>query len=1002
MDGRISSHRSHASHHAWLYLILSCLSLSAHAQVARCRVDIPAESLSKELIAFGRQCKILPLLLSVGDELDGIGGNAVVGNLEPVEALRRILSNTGWTFSFRNPDEVSIEPDRQPNIPPNRSDTFVSQAPYSDDTVSVGTGDSMPKSSLSPAPTDQVLVTGTHIRGVDTITSPLISLAAGQIADTGYAGAQSMIDNTLPMSSNNTPRDDYTGAVLGNYGTGQGINLRGLGVGATLVLVDGRRQPLAGFYGNFVDVSAVPSSAIDRIEVIADGASALYGSDAIAGVVNIILRHDFVGAETSARYARGEGGGDEALASQVFGSQWDGGHGMVLYQYTDLTSVPIAARSYAANSDKRPQGGDDFSSIDANPGNILNPATYMAAYAIPPGQDGRALSVTQLLPSRVNWQNPLLGMQLYPQRTTHSVYLTAEEEASTAVTWFFEGRLDQREDALQNYAYAQTLIVPASNPFFVDPFGHSPYVAVGYSFLDDLGNIHQTSKTVTATASIGLKAALGNGWQSALSLSDGIQNMNATGSNWVNNFVLRAALADSDPATAFNPFGAGSNTPRSTLNQISAVQVDHASFRIPDLSAVADGPLFASGNTSAKLAMGLDLRQEYLRDSNVSDGYENLGGAYQREIGSAFAELAVSLPEHIEVSLAGRYEHYSDFGSTTNPKAGIRWSPWGSVKLRASWGTSFRAPQLPDVDASHNTAGFVSLSDPKSPTGQSLALVEQGNSPDLHQEKAATWTAGLDLAPATVPGLRASLTYYSIDYRDQIAQPDLANPGDILEDEAVWGDVIQRNPSLGTVMAICRAVGSRFYAVNDVPMACPSTPPAVIVDLRVRNLSRTVDKGLDLTLEQRFDNALGFFQWDAQGAYILTFAQAASDSAPLVSVANTVSNPIKLKARATLSWSERPDTLPGFSCSLAENFTGAYLDNISVPNRRIRSYSTVDAQLGYSTGEGHRWFENTKITLSTTNLLDTNPPFVNTELGFDQPITPAAARLVTLSFRKKW
>src|SRR6185312_2712852 len=244
----------------------------------------------------------------------------------------------------------------------------------------------------------------------------------GQVPDTGYAGAQSMVDNTLPIASNNTPREDYR-AVAGNFGFGLGINLRGLGVGATLVLVDGRRQPLAGLYGAFVDVSAVPSTAIDRIEVIPDGASALYGSDAIAGVVNIILRHEFEGAETVGRYALGDGEGDETLVSQVLGHHWESGHAILDSQYTDRTAISVASRDYVANPDRRPQGGGDFRSIDANPGNILDPRTFLPAYAIPQGQNGRSLSVSDLLPGQVNLQSPLLGMDLYPQRTTHSFYL---------------------------------------------------------------------------------------------------------------------------------------------------------------------------------------------------------------------------------------------------------------------------------------------------------------------------------------------------------------------------------------------------------------------------------------------------------------------------------------------------------------------------------------------------------------------------------------------------
>jgi len=134
----------------------------------------------------------------------------------------------------------------------------------------------------------------------------------------------------------------------------------------------------------------------------------------------------------------------------------------------------------------------------------------------------------------------------------------------------------------------------------------------------------------------------------------------------------------------------------------------------------------------------------------------------------------------------------------------------------------------------------------------------------------------------------------------------------------------------------------------------------------------------------------------------LTFGQAVTDSAPVISVDNTLNYPIRVRAKATLSWSHRRPTLPGFSLSLAEDFAGAYVDNESMPNSRIASYSTVNAQLGYSIGAGHRWFENTEINLGVTNLFNANPPFVNTLYGFDQPNTQPVARLVTVSLRKKW
>lgn len=978
-----------------LCVFCSCLSLGAHAEAPKCRVRIAADALSKELLEFGRQCKVEPLLLSVGDELNGIHGNEVIGDFEPAEVLQRILANTGWTFSFKSPDTVSIQPER-PATPRALADLLVQRTPFEGGSAVGPPNQSMPPFRLLLTPMDQILVTGTLIRGVDAITSPLLTLVTGQIADTGYAGAQYLVNNALPITSNNTPREDYS-PVAGVFDNGVGINLRGLGVGATLVLVDGHRQPLAGLYGSFVDVSTVPSAAIDRIEVIPDGASALYGSDAIAGVVNIKLRHDFVGAETSARYALGQGRGDETVASQVLGSQWDGGHGMLLYQYVDRTSVPIASRSYAANPDKRAQGGNDFRSINANPGNILDPTTYLPAFAIPSGQTGQTLSVAQLLPGEVNLQNQWLGYDLYPQRVTHSVYLTADQDVSSSVRWFVEGRLDRREETQKRQAIAETLIVPATNAFYVDPFGHSPYLPVAYSFWDDLGNTYWTSTSTTAAASIGLKVDIGNGWQSTLSVSDGVDSMRASVHNEIDPTALSLALADSNPATAFNPFGAGSHTPRPTLNNIRALQGERAVSRVPELSVTADGPVFSRNETWAKLALGLGLRQESLQQrmtiSDIADGRNT----YRREIGSVFGELAVNLPAHIEVSLAGRYEHYSDFGGATNPKVGLRWTPLDSLKFRASWGTSFRAPELPDSDTSRNAAGLVRLPDPRSATGQSLVLYQEGNSPKLHQETAATWTLGFDVALQNMSGLKASLTYYSIDYRDRIAQPGPPNVVNILESESTWREVIQRNPSAASVMAICD--GPYFHGSPD---DCQSTPPAALIDIRLRNLSRTIAKGIDLDLNQELENQLGVFGWRAQGAYILTFDQQVSDSAPIASVVNTLSYPIKLKARTTVSWRERPAPLAGFELSLAANLQGGYLDNQSIPNRRIDPYSTVDVQFGYSTEAGQEWFDNMEVTLSASNAFNSNPPFVNNELGFDQPDTPPLARLVAISVKKKW
>ena len=969
-------------------LLLAFVFSHAHAAAIVCRVDIPAQSLSKELIEFSRQCKVKPLLLSLGNELDSVRGNKVVGDLELQEALRRMLAHTGWKSSVEGTDEVTIQQERHANldIPP------VLVQPSGNENSFRGSSEPRPPLDVSSATVEQVLITGSWIRGVDAITSPLVTLSPGEMGETGYSGVQSLINSSLPLASNNTPREDWS-PVAGNFGFGEAINLHNLGFRATLTLVDGKRQPLTGLTGAFVDSSTVPSAAIERIEVLPDGASADYGSDAIAGVVNIILRHDVVGFESSVRYSQGMGGGNETSASQLAGFGWDGGNGMFLYEYTDRTAVPFSSRSYAANPDKSSMGGNDFRSIDSNPGNILNPMTGLPAFAIPPSQSGRSLSVSDLLPGKINLTNQLLGVDLYPQKTSHSFYASGEQEVTSWLKLVSEARFSWREDGEASQAASTTVIVPDSNPYYVNPFPRFPYTAVAYSFYDDFGNSYVSSQSLTAVASVGLKADLPRGWQSTLSLTDGVGHLNYHLFNWYNPQALAASLADTDPETAFDAFGAGSHTAASTLNQVKATVSDQSTSRVGQFEALADGPLFTADRVSAKLAIGIDLRQEFLGQHESATGEFGLADAYKREIASVFNELAFSFPNNVDLSLAARYEHYSDLGSTVNPKIGIRWKLTPSVKFRTDWGTSYRAPELAELDTSKNVAGLTIFPDPKSASGQSVVLYEEGNSPDLHVEKAKTWMVGIDWAPTEITGFKSSVTYYATDYRDKIAQPGPENVYDTLEDEQTWSAVIERNPSSSTVIAICN---SRLFQGS--VSSCSSTTPAAIVDLRLRNLSRTIDKGFDLAADKEFDSWMGTFNLSAQAAYLLSFGQAVTNSSPVIDVANTVGNPLRLKVRPELRWRQRRSGLASAFLILAANFQGSYADNVSIPNRRIASYSTIDAQLGYSTPGDH----GIDVTLGVSNLLNRAPPFVDNIDGFDQANEPPLARLVALWLRMRW
>ncbi|MHB8812705.1 MAG: TonB-dependent receptor plug domain-containing protein [Steroidobacteraceae bacterium] len=271
---------------------------AAWAEGPTAEFNLPAEPFTQAVLDFAHQSG-LSAIYGLTPRMEKLVTRPVKGPMSSSDALTQMLRGSGLTFEFDSPHSVVIEP---PELAP----------------VALPQGDAEPL-ALAPAALQNgelqpVDVTGSLIRGVRGVIAPLVYVQRQQLSEAAYATLEDALYN-LPIVSLNGPREDL--GLDNNYQYGAGINLRGLGVGATLVLVDGHRQPLSGLTGDFVDVSTIPWSAVKRIEVLPEGASALYGSDAIAGVVNIIMRDDFQGAETQARYGAAVDGRKEVMASQL-------------------------------------------------------------------------------------------------------------------------------------------------------------------------------------------------------------------------------------------------------------------------------------------------------------------------------------------------------------------------------------------------------------------------------------------------------------------------------------------------------------------------------------------------------------------------------------------------------------------------------------------------------------------------------------------------------------
>lgn len=964
-------------------------------------VDIKPQALVDALNEWAQQTG-LQLIFPNEGEFNEMLKTRVRGRLTPQAALDKVIAGTMLSYEFLNPRTVVIEENDRIEEPVLQSDEDVygkafGQRPAGEEEESDRAADRKKPASYNDMLLASLVVTGTHIPGVVSAGSRVQMLDQGDIDATGYTTIQNVL-KSVPANLGDGPSEDFSASgVLGNVSRGSSINLRGLGANATLVLVNGRRQAASGEKAAFVDVSSIPLSAVSRVEVLTDGASAVYGSDAVGGVVNIVLRDKFEGAESRARYGMASDS-RERQVSQIFGNVWDRGSALFGYQFYDREALNKSARWYSTSADQRPLGGDDFRIYPSNPGNIMDPVTLLPAYAIPSGQTGTSLQVADLLPGVVNLQDYTEGVDLLPLQQMHSVFASAHWQAGENLSLRTDARYSRRETKARYFTFPYVISVPASNPFFVDPFGGSAYVLVAYNFSEDLGRVMFSSRTDTFSGTAEAAVNFAGSWHAYVTATHAEEQVRWRYGNMIDGTALNAALADPNPETAFNPFGDGSNTNPATLAALRTTQRERARTTLDNLSVTADGVAFRMPGGAAKLAVGLDYREEGLDSVTIDPD------RLERSVLAGFAELELpiigagnSLPaiRQLDMSLSARYEDYSDFGSSINPRIGLTWTPAEAVRVRANWGTSFRAPGLADTNESDLTTSIALgvISDPQSPTGLSTVLVRQGNNSQLTEETAIVWNAGLDFLLPGDASPTVSITYYDIDFRDRIAEGGPTGElSSILLQERQWSELIQRDPSPQDVEAVCYD-----WRYDGDPATCMATPVAAIIDGRLRNLGAIRVQGIDLSIKRLLFTSWGNFTPGIEGGYVLHHERAVSKRAASQDIVDTVGNAVALRLRGGLSW-ERNE----WSANLFVNYVGDYTDDVSQPKRSVGSWTTVDFRMAYQTPARAEWLGNVELSLDATNALDAHPPFVNSIFGYDHVNASPIGRMISARVTKWW
>jgi iron complex outermembrane recepter protein len=957
--------------------VVALLAVSpAMAQQESSEFDIPAQPLRSALIAFGRQSKVQLLF---ADELVGNRmAPALSGRLSHAEALARLLEGSGLAPEFTEP----------------RFARLVAAAP----------APIVRRAAIEPVQppqrAEEIIVTGTRIRGATPVGSETIVLDRHQIELTGR-GTTAELLRALPQNTDLVAGDEVRvgiGQNVQNTASGSAANLRGLGPATTLVLVNGRRLAPASA-GSFVDISQIPLAAIERVEVVADGASSIYGSDAIGGVVNFILRRDFEGAEVAARNEFADGF-NRFSASAVAGRSWESGNAVLTYEHLHQTMLRAEDRPFYT-SDLRLFGGPDLRASGNVPGTISANGT---TYAIPPNQDGRNLMAATLVPGTSNPYDNQIGTSILPTQRRDSFTGAVQQEIGERITLSLDGLYSKRNFGSYFTPPTVSLVVPRSNPFFVSPVPGAQSVNVLYSMREDLGLPLSNGSSQNYVLNAAATMKLGGGWRTELTGSYAADITHERVDNIVNMPRLNAALADPNPATAFNPFAGRSVTNQATLDAIRGYTSDrNQRFRIKSVSLRANGGLFDLPGGTVRMAVGAEYRRESYQDANFAltstivpalSGYTN----QKRQITSFDAELLIPLfgegnaipgLHRLEFSASARSERYSDFGRTTNPKLGMSWRPIEQLTLRGSWGTSFHAPQLNLLGDPTITTAI--LPDSRSSTGRSNVVALLNNNGALKPETATTWSAGCDYTPSWAPGLRLSATYFAVDYRDRILNFAGADTSLALIRDEIYGPFVTRNPSAAEVQAL---YDSPFFSPTGTKF--PVNTIGAIIDGRYNNVGIIRENGVDISAAWDIETSYGVFTPSLSITWVTDYAVGRSPTAPVVGFLNRSGTPIDLRGRAGLAW--RYET---YDASLFVNYTNGYRNFTVTPVTTVSSFTTVDAQFGYRFRCFGAARDACRVQVSVQNLFDQAPPFfANTvaRVGYDPEQATAVGRITALNF----
>lgn len=984
---------------AWLLLSLSPLA-RAQTNPKQVDIDIGEMPLTLALQEFSKQTGLQHLYLPSDKTEEEIVVGPVRGHFTASEILTRLLP-VGFTFSWSNDRTVAVLSPSE-NVPPGgvkpeRTATDQQHSELSkEQQLSMVNGGGRSGSARGPYAFDwSTTVEGKRFfdsvfDGLD-LDMPATVLDREDIDASGVSTVADLF-RYIPQQPNMKPE-----SYLGD-GT-QFADLRGLGFDSTLVLINGRRTiaTASALLFNAFDLNTIPLGAVERIEIVSDSTSAIYGADAIGGVVNIVLRDNVPEPRLDIDYGAAAGGAVERHAAFSASVNSSRARGSIVLDYFDRSPLLGRERDRWNNQDFTRFGSMDWRSPTASPGNVSSatfanlPGLSSSVAAIPDSSLGVTLTPADFAATagQQNLESLFRYSAINFAGTRKGATAQGEYKLTPEVRAYGELMYVDREIMTQSEPPAVTrALVSGENPY--NPFGTDVLVD---ALLTDLGPRTLTRQTQMVRAVGGLQGQIRQwDWEASLQrIQDDAVTLRA---NDLDGARVTAALMASDPHDALNLFGGlGANSPALLASLLA--KPSRSDFHTEANQAVASlrGALASLPAGSLRFVAGGEWREERVRYDIVPP--VNLSGSHERSIAAAFGELrfpivgegaGVTAVRELALVLSGRFDDYSDIGHTFNPEYALIWRPTSALTVRTSLAQSFRPPPLadlylPPVDTT------VPIVDPARNGEFALPIWRAGGNPDLKPSSADSLSVGIRFEPKSTPALRLWANYWQIAIDDIIAIPV---PTRLLAGESLFPErVIRGLPS-----------------ASDVAAGIPG--PLQVIDIRRLNNGAIRTSGVDASASVVLDTPVGQFKPELSATWVHDFTTTDLVEGPgvgRVGVANRQGTIPRWHALATIGWNRRGIGLTG-----TMRYVPSYddVDFLGTRNgRNVDCQTIVDAQLSLNLGDmvgEHSPWNDIEVRAGALNIFNAQPPFADVAgpEGLDRSQAELKQRFAYVKVAKKF